>query len=158
MTPTSILSTPSIPSTDRTDASTLTISELAECAGLSTYTLRFYEKAGVLSPTPRATNGHRRYLDADVRWLAFVMRLKATGMPLAEIKRYAQLRAQGDSTVAPRLDMLVEHRENLVRKLQELQDNMAALDDKVAIYQSMLQKAPTVRKRTDKATKESPKA
>ncbi|QDL56664.1 MerR family transcriptional regulator [Rhodoferax aquaticus] len=136
----------------------MTISELAERAGLSTYTLRFYEKAGVLSPTPRATNGHRRYLDADVRWLAFVMRLKATGMPLAEIKRYAQLRAQGDGTVAPRLDMLLEHRETLVRKLQELQDNMAALDDKVTIYQAMLQQAPSVPKRTEKPTRKSAKA
>lgn len=147
-----------MPSTGTTEAPTLTIRELAERAGLSTYTLRFYEKAGVLGATPRASNGHRRYLDADVRWLAFVMRLKATGMPLVEIKRYALLRAQGDSTVAPRLDMLVAHRENLARKLQELQDNMAALDDKVAIYQAMLQQAQSARTRIAKTTKNSAKA
>ena len=72
-----------------TSSTTLSISELSRRSGVSNHTLRYYEKAGVLAPTTRASNGHRRYLASDVAWLAFVLRLKATGMPLTDIKQYA---------------------------------------------------------------------
>jgi DNA-binding transcriptional MerR regulator len=67
----------------------MSIGELARRSGLTTHTLRFYESAGVLRPAGRAANGHRRYRGEDVRWLEFVLRLKVTGMPLAEIRQYA---------------------------------------------------------------------
>ncbi len=121
---------------------TLTIGELAQHSGVSQHTLRFYEKAEVLAPATRAANGHRRYLASDVAWLAFVLRLKATGMPLAEIKQYAALRAQGEMTVPQRLAVLGLHRERLVVNIQELSNNLAALDDKIGVYRQSL---PTVR-------------
>nr|WP_295775491.1 MerR family transcriptional regulator [Rhodoferax sp.] len=121
---------------------TLTIGELAQHSGVSQHTLRFYEKAEVLAPATRAANGHRRYLASDVAWLAFVLRLKATGMPLAEIKQYAALRAQGEMTVQQRLAVLGLHRERLVVNIQELSNNLAALDDKIGVYRQSL---PTVR-------------
>nr|WP_295785322.1 MerR family transcriptional regulator [Rhodoferax sp.] len=121
---------------------TLTIGELSQHSGVSQHTLRFYEKAEVLAPATRAANGHRRYLASDVAWLAFVLRLKATGMPLAEIKQYAALRAQGEMTVPQRLAVLGLHRERLVVNIQELSNNLAALDDKIGVYRQSL---PTVR-------------
>lgn len=117
---------------------TLSIGELAQNSGVSQHTLRFYEKAEVLAPATRAANGHRRYLASDVAWLAFVLRLKATGMPLSEIKQYAALRAQGQKTVPQRLAVLELHRERLAINIQELSNNLAALDDKIGVYRQSI--------------------
>ena len=132
-----------------TTSSTLSISELSRQSGVSQHTLRYYEKAEVLAAAARATNGHRRYLASDVEWLAFVLRLKAMGMPLAEIKRYAALRLQGEMTVPQRLAVLELHRNRLVVSIQELSNNLATLDDKIGLYrrsmQSLCKATPTTR-------------
>jgi DNA-binding transcriptional MerR regulator len=96
----------------------ISIGELSRLTGLSTHTLRFYEAAGVLKPIARAANGHRRYHSNDVLWLEFVLKLKLTGMPLAEIREYAQLRAQGEMTLSPRMTMLKLHRDRLLEKIE----------------------------------------
>ena len=124
------------------------IGELARLSGLSTHTIRFYESVGVLKPSGRATNGHRRYQADDVLWLEFVLRLKLTGMPLAEIKQYAVLRAQGDSTLEPRLTMLKLHRERLVAKVDELSECADVLNAKIRTYQRLLGKAKASTKLT----------
>ena len=125
----------------------ISIGELARLSGLSTHTLRFYEAAGVLKPVGRAANGHRRYQPGDVLWLEFVLKLKITGMPLAEIKRYAQLREQGDKTMTPRMAMLKLHRQHLVTKMAELALCASALNNKIEIYRKMIAKAKTKKKR-----------
>lgn len=116
----------------------LSIGELSALSGLSAHTLRFYEKAGILRPAGRAANGHRRYRGDDVQWLEFVLRLKRTGMPLAEIRRYAQLRAQGEGTLQARLAMLQLHQERLVANMAELENCASALDDKIRTYRKMI--------------------
>lgn len=116
----------------------LSISELAHASGLSTHTLRFYEKTGLLAPIARAANGHRRYAAHDVAWLAFVLRLKQTGMALTDIRTYAQLRARGDATLGERLNMLATHRQQLARQLDELHACAQALDDKMTVYRQMI--------------------
>jgi DNA-binding transcriptional MerR regulator len=72
-----------------TSSTTISIGELSRQSGVSSHTLRFYEKAGVLAQTTRSGNGHWCYRTNDLAWLAFVLRLKAMGMHLAEIKQYA---------------------------------------------------------------------
>lgn len=121
----------------------LSIGELSRLSGLSVHTLRFYESAGILQPAARAANGHRRYRHSDVLWLEFVLRLKVTEMPLAEIKKYADLRAQGETTLDPRLAMLKLHRERLVAKIEELSNCASVLDEKINVYQEMIVKART---------------
>ena len=115
--------------------SVLTIGELARLSGLSTHTIRFYETEGLLSPINRAANGHRRYRAEDVAWLEFVLRLKKTGMPLAQIREYAQLRAEGERTLSSRLAMLQQHRQYLDQQLNELTVYANALDEKIRWYQ-----------------------
>ncbi len=125
----------------------ISIGELSRLTGLTAHTLRFYESAGVLKPVGRASNGHRRYHSNDVLWLEFVLKLKLTGMPLAEIRRYAQLREQGEMTLDSRLAMLTRHRERLVAKMTALAACADTLDEKIRIYRSMIAKlkAPTKR-------------
>jgi DNA-binding transcriptional MerR regulator len=125
----------------------LSIGELSHLTGLTAHTLRFYESAGILLPIARGPNGHRRYRGEDVQWLAFVLRLKRTGMPLAEIRKYAQLRIEGDASLSTRLAMLELHRERLAAQMAELSDNAAALDGKIRTYRGLIAKAKAPAKR-----------
>lgn len=119
----------------------LTIGELAARSGLSTHTLRYYESQGILRPARRAANGHRRYHAEDLDWLAFVLRLKTTGMPLAEIRRYAGLRTRGESSLEARLAMLELHRQRLATTMKELSRCAGALDEKIRTYRTLVAKA-----------------
>jgi 4-carboxymuconolactone decarboxylase len=76
----------------------LTIAEVAAVSGLSAQTLRYYERIGLLDPAARVHGGQRRYSAIDLAWLAFLQRLRATGMPIRDMQRFAKLRRQGDET------------------------------------------------------------
>jgi len=77
-------------------ADALTISDAAEATGLSTHTLRYYERAGLmLDPVERAPSSHRRYTEAEIRWVTLLTRLRATGMPIRRIREYADLVREG---------------------------------------------------------------
>jgi DNA-binding transcriptional MerR regulator len=110
--------------------------------GLSPDALRYYEKIGVLRPVARAANGHRHYSQDDVAWIEFVLRLKHTGMPLAQIRDYARLREQGDGTIAARLHLLEQHRDSLIARIVDLRKNLNAIDSKIVRYLGALESAP----------------
>ena len=112
----------------------LTIGQVAETIGVSTHTLRYYEQAGLIRPVGRTQAGHRLYSPADLDWLLFVMRLKATGMPIAGMQAFATLRAQGQPTTGARRDLLVAHRDAVLARIAELQSNLGAIVDKIAYY------------------------
>jgi len=117
---------------------TLTIAEVAERTGLSTDTLRYYEKAGLIEPVGRTAGNHRVYAAADLEWLPFLLRLRATGMSIADMQRFAELRAMGDDTVEARLLMLRRHRASLASRIRDLRRNATVLDDKIVHYQRLL--------------------
>ena len=114
----------------------LTIGQVAELTGLSTHTLRYYEQAGLLRAISRTAAGHRLYAPADLDWLAFVMRLKATGMPIAQMQQFAALRAQGESTFGERRRLLAAHRDAVRAHIAELQASLDAIGDKIAYYET----------------------
>ena len=70
------------------------IGEFSKVTGLGIHTLRYYEHENLIIPLRNASN-RRRYSEKDIAWIAFIKRLKATGMPIKEIKKYAVLRAKG---------------------------------------------------------------
>lgn len=109
------------------------IGEFSRKTGLGIYTLRYYEHEGLLLPERTAAN-RRCYSERDVAWAAFILRLKETGMPIREIRRYAALRAEGDDTLSARMEMLIEHRANLAVEVERLHTHMEALDAKIAFY------------------------
>lgn len=112
----------------------MTIQQAAGETGLSAHTLRYYERIGLISPVDRASNGHRRYTEDDVGWIGFLNKLRATGMPIAKMKRYADLQRQGDDTLAERLALLEEHRREVKKRIQELEDNLAVIEYKIEYY------------------------
>lgn len=116
----------------------LTIGRMAEALGVSTHTLRYYEQAGLIRPVSRSGAGHRLYAPVDIEWLRFVMRLKATGMPIARMQAIAELRAKGSSTAYERRALLLEHRDAVQEELRQWQANLAAIEQKIRDYDAML--------------------
>ena len=110
----------------------LTIQQVAQQTGLSIDTLRYYERIGLLEPVERAENGHRRYTQHDLAWIDLLIRLRDTGMPRAQMVRFAQLRRQGSATATERRIMLEQHQHFLEQRMQELEQHMAALQQKIA--------------------------
>ena len=115
------------------------IGQFSKLTGLTGPTLRYYEQEGLLS-VQRDAAGRRIYTEQDVEWLHFIKRLKETGMPIREIRRYAQLRYQGNRTMQERLAMLEEHHQNVLAEQQKLAENLRKLEEKLAFYRQALQK------------------
>lgn len=113
------------------------IGELAASAGISRDTLRYYERAGLLPAPLRDAAGHRIYQRRDVEWLQFLMRLRATGMPISAMRRYGALRAEGEATLAARRTLLAAHRDRVRARMADMADSLAALDRKIAHYDRM---------------------
>ncbi len=114
-----------------------TIQQVAEITGLSGHTLRYYERIGLLSSVVRAANGHRRYTDDTIREIEFLNKLRATGMPIREMQHYAELRRQGQSTLAERQAMLKSHHAVVTEQLRLLQEYLKVIEYKIALYQKL---------------------
>ena len=109
------------------------IGEFSKLTGLGIHTLRYYEQEHLI--TPGRNFGNRRcYTDRDLAWIDFIKRLKDTGMPIKEIRRYAELRAKGEPTLSARMEMLISHREALGEQINQLQEHMNKLDEKIEFY------------------------
>ena len=116
---------------------TYSIAEAADATGLTPDTLRYYERDGLmLRPVGRAATGHRRYTDADLRWIDLLNCLRGTGMPIRDVRRYAELVRGGDGNEQARLDLLRAHREQVLAQLAEVQEHLGAIDRKIGIYTS----------------------
>lgn len=115
------------------------MSEMAECTGVSAHTLRYYERVGLIHPIARSTGNQRRYAATDVDWVQFLLRLRETGMPISTMRTYAELRAQGDTTVAARLELLLQHQAELHARMTLLRAHDHALTTKIATYRTMLE-------------------
>jgi DNA-binding transcriptional MerR regulator len=117
----------------------LTIAEAAARTGLTAHTLRYYERDGLLlGSVDRAVSGHRRYSDRDLTWIEMITRLRATGMPIRDVRRYAALVRAGDGNEAERLDLLMAHRERVEAQLAQVTAHLRAIDHKIGIYEGKL--------------------
>ena len=114
------------------------IGEFSKVTGLGIHTLRYYEHENLIIPLRNASN-RRRYSEKDIAWIAFIKRLKATGMPIKEIKKYAALRAKGDVTLSERMEMLIQHRQSLNEQIRRLQEHETMLDEKIAFYRQEIE-------------------
>jgi DNA-binding transcriptional MerR regulator len=117
----------------------LTIAEAAARTGVSVHTLRYYERAGlVVSPIDRTTGGRRRYQQLDLDWINVCTRLRATGMPIKTIRRYAELVAAGHGNEKERLALMEAHRAEVLAKLEALEVNLKLIDHKIDVYRGRL--------------------
>lgn len=114
--------------------SNLSIKEVATRSGLSVHTLRYYERVGLIAPVARASGGQRRYRRADLEWIGFLLRLRATGMSISGMQAFARLRSEGDRTAGERRVMLEEHLARLLGEIDALQQAAGVLQTKIAHY------------------------
>jgi DNA-binding transcriptional MerR regulator len=119
---------------------TYSIAETSGLTGLTAHTLRYYERDGLmLGEVGRSPSGHRRYTDRDLTWIDLITRLRATGMPIRDVRRYAALVREGDGNEVERLTLLRDHRRRVLAQLAETQDHLGAIDRKIGIYVDRLE-------------------
>ena len=120
----------------------LSIAEAARRTGVSVHTLRYYERAGlVVTAVGRTAGGRRRYHQLDLDWIVVCTRLRATGMPIRTIRRYAQLVSAGPGNEQERLALLEAHRAEVTSKLAEIRENLELIDHKIGVYRGRRRRA-----------------
>lgn len=115
-----------------------TIEEAARQTGLSTHTLRYYERIGLLEPIGRLSSGHRRYSDDDIAAVRFLTLLRQTGMPIRDMLRFVQMTRHGEQTIPARVQLLEAHRDALAEQLELLKAHFEAIQHKIGVYRAML--------------------
>jgi DNA-binding transcriptional MerR regulator len=113
-------------------------SQAAEQSGFSLDTLRYYERIGLLDGIDRAPSGHRRFRDDDLEWLEVLRCLRDTGMPIAQMRRYAELTRAGQATLADRMNLLTEHDARVQERIALLQAQHKHLQEKIDWYREQL--------------------
>ena len=120
-------------------ADPISISDAALLTGLSTHTLRYYERAGLmLDRVGRAPSSHRRYTEDEIRWVTLLTKMRATGMPIRRLREYADLVRAGGGNELERLELLEAHRAAVLTQLAAMRANLDAIDQKIALYRSRL--------------------
>lgn len=118
----------------------MSIAEAARRTGVSVHTLRYYERAGlVITDVGRTSGGRRRYHRVDLQWIGICTSLRATGMPIRTIRRYAELVSAGGGNEKERLALLETHRADVLAKLTELEENLKLIEHKIDVYRGRLE-------------------
>jgi DNA-binding transcriptional MerR regulator len=123
----------------------LGIAQAASMIGLTAHTLRYYERIGLAAQPPRGTDGRRRYTEQNLDWLRLITRLRSTGMSIAEMCRYAELVRDGPDTLAERRELLQSHRDAVLARITELQQDLLVIDAKIGTYSMTERDAVTSR-------------
>jgi DNA-binding transcriptional MerR regulator len=113
----------------------LSISDAAAATGLTTHTLRYYERAGLmLDPVSRASSSHRRFSEAEIRWVVLLAKLRATGMPIRRVREYVDLVREGAGNEDARIELLEAHRRDVIAELDQMGRDLDAIEKKIKAY------------------------
>jgi len=117
----------------------VSIADAARRTGVSVHTLRYYERAGlVVTAIDRTSGGRRRYRQLDLDWIKVCTKLRATGMPIKSIRRYAELVSAGHGNEQERLALMEAHRADVMARLAELEENLKLIDHKIDVYRGRI--------------------
>jgi MerR family transcriptional regulator, aldehyde-responsive regulator len=128
------------------------IAEVSERYGLSSDTLRYYERIGLLPHVNRSDGGIRDYSDLDVRRVEFIKCMRSAGLPIDVLIEYMSLVQLGDQTIEARKEILKEQRELLATKMYDLQKTLDILDHKLNVYENALLKKEQEMLQTEEQT------
>ena len=116
------------------------IAEVSEQHNISSDTLRYYERIGLIPPVNRNGSGIRDYNELDIRRVEFAKCMRSAGLPVEVLIEYMDLVQQGDRTIEARKEILKEQRELLVSRMQEMQKTLDILDHKIEVYENAVLK------------------
>lgn len=118
--------------------SVYTPAEVVEETGFTLDTLRYYEKIGLLERVERNAAGQRRFTQDDIGWLGTIRCLRDTGMPIAQMLRFAELVRAGDHTIPDRIKLLEEHDRRVEGQIDNLIERKRYVSNKISYYRSVL--------------------
>lgn len=113
----------------------MTIKEAAEITGITIDNLRYYERIGLIPEVPRTASRIRDYDEMSLNWIDFAMRFKRGGMSLEAIREYIQLALQGEETKPARKEILMEAKEDLEKKMADIQESLDVINYKLDTYE-----------------------
>ncbi len=116
----------------------MTIKEVSQRLGLTPDTLRYYERVGLIPPVNRNKNGIRDYTENDCQWIEFIKCMRQSGLPVEVLIKYVRLFQQGEETNQSRKEILIEQRDLISQKVEELQKTIIRLDKKIEMYEQNL--------------------
>jgi len=116
------------------------IAEVSEKYDISADTLRYYERVGLIPPVHRSDSGIRDYDDLDLRRVDFIKCMRGAGFPIEVLTEYMGLVQQGDETIGARKEILIEQRDLLAVRMEEMQKTLDRLNYKIDVYENALLK------------------
>ena len=116
----------------------MTIAEVSKKLNISADTLRYYERIGLIPPVPRNKSGIRDYDDNSMGWINFIKCMRKAGLPIEVLIEYVALYQIGDSTNEARKNLLMEQREELLAKINELKETLEYLNKKIERYDEIM--------------------
>lgn len=127
----------------------MTITEVSKKFNLSQETLRYYERIGLIPSVNRNKSGIRDYTEEDCRWVEFIKCMRSAGLPIEALIEYVSLFQQGDETVEARKELLIEQRNQLEAKMEDMKKTLERLDYKISRYEQTVVKKEIELKRRD---------
>lgn len=113
-----------------------TIARAAQNTGLTEYTLRYYEKEGLLPFVKRNASGYRSFRESDYEWIELIACLKKTGMEIKDIRQFIDWCVEGDSTLQKRLDLFKAQKIKAEQQLAELEQHIKKIEHKIRYYEA----------------------
>lgn len=115
------------------------IAEVSKRYGISADTLRYYERIGILQGIPRNASGIRDYNETNCKTVEFVKCMRDAGMSIEALTEYMDLFYRGDETMERRKAILQSQREDIRRRIVELEDALGRLDYKIDHYEDIME-------------------
>jgi DNA-binding transcriptional MerR regulator len=112
------------------------VKDVAKITGLSIFTIRYYDREGLMPFVSRSKSGIRVFTDTDINKIKTICCLKNTGMRIKDIKKYIQFCMEGVATIDSRKELLMAHRKEVVGQIEALGENLKHIDSKLEIYTS----------------------
>lgn len=113
----------------------MTIAEVSKLMNLTNDTLRYYERIGLIPPVHRNKSGIRDYDGEDLRWVEFIKCMRSAGLPIEALIEYVNLFRQGDDTTEARKALLIEQRDLLIKRMEDMQATLDRLNKKIEHYE-----------------------
>ena len=118
----------------------MTITEVSKQSDISPDTLRYYERIGLIPTIKRNKNGIREYGETDLKWIEFIKCMRSAGLTIEVLIEYVELFRRGEGTIAARKDILIEQRNQLAAKMEDMKKTIDKLDHKIKIYENTILK------------------
>lgn len=127
----------------------MTIAEVSRMFDITQDTIRYYERIGLLPSVNRKKNGIRDFTEEDCKWVEFIKCMRSAGLPIEALIEYVRLFGQGDETVEARKELLIEQRDLLKLKMEEMKRTVERLSGKIERYDQGLYKKEKSLKKTE---------